>query len=351
MGELMNKKKIFTWIVILLVIGLVGYRIYNSFFVKKEEVIQKNIVSVEETKEIDIIKSSPVSAKIVPKEEIGVIPMAQGQITSINVKMGDRVSSGSVLLTIDSTQQGTMVNKAKEGYVSASNVFDRMNRLYQEGAVSKQEFENAQTQLAIANETYTSAKDAYNNCIVTSPIDGYVTSVNRTVGDMSGGAMPAVTIADVSSLTIDVNVAESVVAKIKEGDIVSFKVGTLGDKTYQGKVEAISPAPVSKGVTYPVKIKVLDETGEVKAGMFAEINIKSVEKSKALVVPTSAVVIKKGETKVAVLGKNNKVKFKVVKTGIDADKYMEIKEGLTLGEKVIVQGQEYVVDDEEVLVK
>lgn len=347
----MNKKKIIIWIIAIVFIGIAGYRIYDTFF-KAEEIIEKqNIVKVEVVEERDIVTSSPISAKIEPKEQVAIIPMAQGQITSVNVKLGDKVKKGQVLFTIDSTQAKTVMNKAKEGYLSAKSTFERVNRLYQEGAISKQEFENAQTQKVIANENYISSSDAYSNCIVTSTIDGYVTSLNVSVGNMAGGKTPAVTVADVSSLNANVSVSEFIIGKIKQGDTVDLKIATLGDKVYKGEIEAVSPAPALDGVTYPVKIKVTDESGDIKAGMFAEISIKSVEEKKAVTVPTSSVILKKGETKVAIVDDEDIVKLRAVETGIDTDKYIEIKSGLKAGERVIVKGQEYVVEGEKVLVE
>jgi RND family efflux transporter MFP subunit len=256
--------------------------------------------------------------------------------------MGDKVNKGAALFEIDKSQIATTLNQAREMLTSAQTSYERLEKLYNEGAISLQAYEQAQTQYVTAKESYNAASNAYNNTTVKSPINGYVTSLSASVGALASPGAPAAVIADVSELKIDASVSEYLAPRLKPGDPVGISIATLGGKTYAGIITAISPAPAAGGLTYPIRISVTDESGEVMAGMFAEIRIISDEKDDVLCVPSDAVIVKSGRAVVAVIEDGNIPKFKEVSTGIDNGEYVEITSGLSSGETIVVLGQQYV---------
>jgi RND family efflux transporter MFP subunit len=219
-----------------------------------------------------------------------------------------------------------------------------MSALYSEGAVSLTAFEQAQTQFVAARESLNAASNAYSNCTVTSPIDGYVTSISVTVGSLAAPGAPAATIADVSELKINTTVSEYLAPRIKTGDPVEIRIATLGNRLFEGTITAISPAPAAGSLTYPVTVSVEDEGGEVMAGMFAEIIIISDEKDMVVCVPSDTVIIKSGISIVVVLDGENIVEFREVTSGIDNGEFVEITSGLSPGETVVISGQQYAKD-------
>jgi RND family efflux transporter MFP subunit len=338
-----KKGVIFVILAVVFILALLGYRIASNF--NTPEIAADDLpVNVKTAKAelTSIFTTSPISGRIQPKDEVVIMPLATGEVTRVYVAMGDKVSKGTALFEIDKSQIATTLNQAREAYNAASATYVRMETLYNEGAVSLQALEQARTAYVASRESYNAASNAYGNTTVTSPIDGYVTSLSATVGQLASPGAPAATIADVSELKINTSVSEYLAPKIKAGDPVDIYIATLGNKTYKGMITAVSPAPASGGLTYPVSISVTDESGEVMAGMFAEINIISDEKDNIICIPSDAVIIKSGKPIVVVLTNGGIPEFRDVTTGIDNGEYVEITSGLSEGETIVATGQHYV---------
>jgi len=255
--------------------------------------------------------------------------------------MGDKVRKGTSLFEIDKSQVSTTLNQAREALSTAQTAYERTAALYSEGAVSLQAYEQAESQYNTTRESYNAASNAYNNCTVKAPISGYVTSLSVTAGSLAAAGSPAMTIADVSGLKINTTVSEYLAPKLKAGDPVDIRIATLGDKTYKGIITAVSPAPATNSLTYAISISVNDNSGDVMAGMFAEISIISDEKDRVPCVPSDAVIIKSGKSIVVVINDTNIPEFREVVTGIDNGEYVEITSGLSEGETIVISGQQY----------
>ena len=338
-----SKKSVFLiFVVILFVLGMLGYRI-SDYFKAPEHTFEETPVNVRiATSELlSIYATAPVSGRIQPVEEVMIMPLASGKVTRVNVSMGDYVRKGAVLFEVDKAQMAATVNQARELYKTAESAVNRMEPLYAEGAVSLQAYEQAQSQLVSARESLNSANSAYSNCTVTSPINGYITSLTVTVGSLAAPGSPAATVADVSELKISTSVSEYLAPRLNAGDPVEIKIATLGNKIYPGTITAISPAPAAGSLTYPVTVSVEDESGEVMAGMFAEIIIVSDEKDMVVCVPSDTVIVKSGRFIIVVLDNENVAEFREVTTGIDNGELVEITSGLEPGETVVVSGQQY----------
>ncbi|MBE6020192.1 MAG: efflux RND transporter periplasmic adaptor subunit [Firmicutes bacterium] len=343
-----RKRRIAVIIVAVLFVFLIGYRIVDNFILDGDESVEQIVnVKTDVVKMGEIYLESPVTAKIQAHEEVAIVPLVAGKVTSVNVKVGDYVTQGTVLFTIDDTQMQSSLVQAREGYNLAKATYERMQILYNEGVISQQDFESARTQYITAEQGYNTAVESAAYYTVTTPISGYVTSMSVTVGGVAGQQMAA-SVADDSKLVIKNTVSESLAGKINVGDKVDVYVSSL-DKIFEGTVTTASKIPSIGTVTYPIEIELSDPNDELMAGMFAEIRIKSEHMESALVVPSEAVIIKNGESVVVTLDGTMPV-FNKVETGIDNGELVEIISGVKQGQTIVVSGQHYVVEGEEVRV-
>lgn len=286
-----------------------------------------------------IALTSPLTGRVQPVEEVAIIPMAAGRVTAVHVAVGDQVSAGDLLFEIDKGQVSASYNQAKEAYDSAASAFKRMELLYSEGAISKQDFESAQMQYISAKESFNAAANAYGYYNVTSPIDGYVTSLSVSVGTTIGQTMAA-SVANIDELIIETTVSEALASKVKTGEKVDVYIDSL-DKMFVGTITSFSPIPSMGTLTYPLTIT-MDPSQDLFAGMFAEVRLLSEQVEMALCIPSEAVMIKNGIAVVAVVDSQGFPSFKEVTTGIDNGEKVEILSGLSEGERVIYSGQQYV---------
>lgn len=342
------QKVLFVIIVLLILLGI--FRILSAVIQPKAEIDPPVNVNVATSQLGSIYTTSPITGRIQPNQEALIIPMAQGVVNKVNVSLGEFVKKGTIIFEIDSTQIAAAYSQASAGYQAAKTAYNAMQTLYAEGAVSKMDLESARANYTAALAATTQTKEAYDNCRPNAPFDGYITSLNVTVGNQAPTGSLAATIADISSLKIETNVSEYLVNSVVPGQEVELYVNTIGDKAFAGIIKSVSPAPGMGSLTYPMTITIANDSGELKAGMFAEVQIKSQSKDQVLLVPSDAPYIKGGKTWIITIDKNNIPIFNEVVTGLDNGEFTEITKGLKPGEQVVISGQPYVTEGIEVLV-
>lgn len=340
----MGRRKLILIISGIILLLLVGIRIFQTFAPATVDEVQAVNVKADTVKSLSFSASSPITGRIEPIEEVSITSLAGGEVISVNVKLGDYVEKGTILFETDKTQIAANYNQAKASYLLAKKSYENMSLLLNEGAVSMYDYDQSKVQYESALAGYTSASESYNNTNPSSPIDGFVTSLNLSVGNTLSPGTPVASVANVSSLVIKTSVSEYLVGNLSINDTVEIYISTIGDEIFQGTVTALAPAPAKGTLTYPLEISVIDPTGTVKAGMFAEIRITSDERDKVIAVPSDSVIVKNGESMVVVL--NNQIpKYRKIKTGLDNGTYAEVTEGLKEGEMIVIEGQQFITEN------
>ncbi len=344
--KLSKKQKIVLAAVILFVI-IGAYRIVSNKL-EDTSAVSSDVINIKVTAAAitTLENTSPLTGRLQPVDEVTIVPKAMGNVTGVNVELGQKVAKGTVLFTIDNTLVATTYNTAKASYLDAQTNLSRMETLYKEGAVSLQQYEQAKTAYTAAKDGYTAASDGVSNYTVTAPIDGYITSINVAVGSMASQAAPAATIANIDKLEIETSLSETMINKIKVGDKVDVLVSSASDKPFTGTVTALSPAPATGSLTYPMKVTLDNANTEVKPGMFAEVVITSDKTAGVIALPSNAVIVKSSKTVVATI-EDKKVVFKEVVVGVDNGTLAEIKSGIKAGDTVVIEGQYYLEDNSE----
>ncbi|MDR1571402.1 MAG: efflux RND transporter periplasmic adaptor subunit, partial [Clostridiales Family XIII bacterium] len=314
----------------------------DSLGPQEEAVIPPVNVRVDVAALSDLSVSSLLTGRLEAVDEAQVFPKVPGEVTRVYVELGGRVSKGSPLFELDKTQMATALNQARLSLDDATTNLERMTALYSEGAIPLQTYEQAQSAVSMARESYTAASDAYGNASITAPISGYVTSVNVAAGGIASQAVPAVTISNIDRLEISANLSENMINKVRVGDSVDVLVKSVSDTPFSGAITALAPAPAAGSLTYPIIITLENPGDSLKPGMFSEVSIVTDRLEGVLAIPSKSVMIKSGRQTVATIGADGQVVFRDVVTGVDNGVTVEIREGLAEGERVVVEGQAYV---------
>lgn len=186
------------------------------------------------------------------------------------------------------------------------------------------------------------AKQQIAYCTVTSPISGTVLSKNVTTGAMSGGV--GYQIVDLTSLNVEVNASEQIATSVMVGDAVTINIPSMStDGTFTGSITEIPPGANADG-TYTIKINIPNTTGELKAGMFAEVYFAKSTSDNAVILPRDAVMDNNGEEYYVYVADGNTAKKVNVTVGIDTGDTIEVISGITINDKVVIKGQTYLAD-------
>lgn len=291
-----------------------------------------------------------------------------GTVMSVNVKEGDRVSKGALLLTIEARDISEKVNQAEAGYNEAEKgleaakeqkalmdtTYERYKKLYDEKAISRQEFDQIETQKKTASLEYERMKEAVKRAKageseakvyggyarITSPVSGLVAEKKIEAGSMAVPGMPLIVIEDTSSYLLELNADERLSGKFTPGTPVNVTIESTGEKI-KGKVTEAVPSINPASRTFLVKISL--QGANLRSGLYAKASLP-VGKKQVLTVPSSAIVPKGSLTGVYTVDDKNVVTYRLVRTGSAYGDNVEILSGISPNEKIIVEGADKASD-------
>ena len=347
--------------------------------VKTEEVQQ---VETEKVKRRSITETVSASGKIQPEVEVKISPDVSGEIVELLVKEGNRVNKGDLLLKIKPDiyklileRNKASVNTAKANLAKSKAQlaeskarFNRNKRLYNQEAISLSEFEQIEATYKVANlnvesseYAVSSAKASLNEAeenldktFIYAPVDGTISRLNielgeRVVGTGQMSGTELLRLADLSAMEVAVEVNENDIVRVHLGDTSLIEVDAFLGEEFKGIVTEIANSANVSGVSadqvtnFEVKIRILDNTN-FRPGMTASVEVQTKLVQDVISVPIQAVTTRKdtaeksGNKKVECIFKfeNEIANFTIVKTGIQNDMYIQILEGISDSDVVIV---------------
>lgn len=308
-------------------------------------------VSVEKLKPRDISETANFSGKIVPNQEIALVPKMPGKVESLNVEVGDMVDSGQTVFTLDDSDLRKQVNQTKLALSSAQSSLSQAKEQKRQaentpgvppGGASGVSLAGVEGQVEQAQMAYNQATDALEDAKITSPVEGIVSEININEGGIATNAQASVVILDVSEMFVEIDVPEKIVSQISEGQDASVDISAI-NKVSEGVIQNISPAPDQRTKLYKAKILINDAPEDIKVGMFVKASFAINSKEKIIAVKSDS-IIEEGEKNYVFIAEKGKALKKLVELGIDSGEYTEITKGLKKDQEVIVRGQDYVED-------
>lgn len=342
------------------------------------------MVSTALAEKQDLQETLRLKAVLEGTESTEVVSRLHYEVKELLVKEGDRVKKGQLLAVLDSTdlsqemslkkgsltllqkQQAETLRDRQVEYNNAKKAYDDTKALFDIGAASKAELDDAKEKLdaipaengkavlsavekqtlANTNQEISIQASTMDDCQIRSMIDGTVTRVNTKVGrfaDETEDDKPMFVIENVDTLQMKVMVSENDIAKVSVGQKVDITADILNGESVAGEVIRISPTGELKDGTtservIPVYISVKEKNDKLIAGITAKATIHIAEAKQALTVPYEAVSeLEDGSTVVYVVNEDNTIRIVPVKLGLETDLYVEIKGGeLKEGQTIVL---------------
>lgn len=289
----MNKKLTKIIITCLVVtVGVGGYFAYKSYVASKTKSTQNSFITAVASKN-DITVNIQATGTISPAATKEILSNNGGEIKELSVKEGDMVKKGQKLFGVDSDDLRQQVDKAEYSL--------QQENLKLEKTKTEEEKEIQELAVEQAEKDLQNKKNNLYAMTVTSPIDGMISVRNNNNGDNVQSGKSILSIVDVSSFKINVQVDELDIAKVKQGQKAEIKIDAIKDKTFEGTVEEISPVGTTTNniTTYNVSIGIKEPLG-VKIGMSANVNILVESKKGVLTIPVEALMDRDGKKYVMV---------------------------------------------------
>ncbi|KIC01933.1 RND transporter [Flavobacterium sp. JRM] len=295
-----------------------------------------------------IVETVSATGKIQPEIEVKISSEVSGEIIALNVKEGQVVKKGDLLVKINpdlytSSYDRTVSNLsgAKAGlsqsdasFKEAKASYERNKKLFEKGIISKSDWDKAIASFEVAKATkqnsyfavqsasasVNEAKDNLRRTTIYAPADGTISVLNvelgeRVLGTQQMAGTEILRVANLNNMEVEVDVNENDIVKIKVGDEANVEVDAYLKKQFKGIVTSISNSASStltsdQVTNFKVKVRILKESYEdllegkpeayspFRPGMTATVDIITNTKKNVLAVPISAVVVKSDTTAV-----------------------------------------------------
>ena len=230
---------------------------------------------------------------------------ANGLILKLMPKVGDRVSQGQLLARLDQKDVLLSYEQAKAGLQNAkiqletaTSSLERTKQLYQSNNASLGDYEQAKSGFANAQSTYETAKKSLDlqasqleYTLIKAPTDGVVTAVNAEVNEFAQAGSPVIVMSSgEDDIEINVGVPEKYITQLHRGDDVNISFPSLKGSAFAGTITEVGFS-AGGGSTFPVTVKVLEPSGDIRPGMPADVNFRfgDANEEAVLVVPVKAV--------------------------------------------------------------
>jgi membrane fusion protein, multidrug efflux system len=339
------KNRIISIIIIVLLVlgaGLLLNRSHKRINAGKTNLISSEVVvSVDNVGETSTGTILNLTGTLNPFTEVVVSSETSGQITSLNVELGQQKTKGSVLATVDSRLKILAVQSAQLNLDKQKRDLIRYESLFQGGAITQQQLDDSRMAYTSAEIQLEQAQKQLIDATITAPISGVITEKSTEKGAFTNIGSPIARMVDISRLKIKMNVSESNVYKLHVGDKANVVCDVFPDKTFTGRITYIA-AKGDESHNYPVEV-VIANNGKLKAGTFVNVTIDIPGKANALSIPRSALLGSSKDAKVYIV-KDGKAQIRNIALSGGNEQTLFVSSGLAKGEQVVTAGQINLLD-------
>ncbi|MEK6651671.1 MAG: efflux RND transporter periplasmic adaptor subunit [Nitrospirota bacterium] len=368
-----KKKGWFRWVLLAVVLALIVFLYSSGIFTSAINVEVTSVSQVYPSQTFTLLNAS---GYVVAQRKAAVASKLTGRLVSISVEEGSIVKKGDIIARLESDDAAALkdqaaanlniaysnLEQAKAELNEATLSFNRNKELFEQGLVTKAEHDasEARYKKAIAavkgaegaikanQAALQGARVSLEYSTIRAPFDAVVLTKNADIGDIVtplGAAANAkasvVTIADMNSLQVEVDVSESNLQNVKMGQPCEIQLDALPDSRLRGEVHMIVPTADRTKATVLIKVRFIDKDKRILPEMSAKAAFLSrpvtPEEQKPRIAVNPASVITRNNKKMVLLVKESKAVETPVKTGEQIGDMIEVLDGVKPGDRIIAK--------------
>ncbi len=292
--------------------------------------------------EVDTVKLGTVRDRIAAVgttqaiRAVNVVPLVAGQVEEVNFIPGEKVKAKTALVRLNDAAASAQEQETRAEMERAKFDNDRAQQLLDSRAGSKANADEKQAAYLIAKARHEAAVDALDERTIDAPFDGTVGFKNVDVGDYVSAGTVLTTLDDLSIIEIEFSVPEIYYGSVKEGMEVTARTLAFGNTRFRGKISQIDTRIDTVSRSFRIKAEIPNEKSEIPTGMFMNVRV-TLEEREAIKIPQEALVFQ-GEETLVYLDTDNVALQRTVTLGSRQRNTVEVTEGLSVGDKVVVKG-------------
>lgn len=287
-----------------------------------------------------VVDAIEATGAIEAVQSINLRPEVEGRLVQIYVREGSPVRAGTPLFKIDDASLRAQVARATAERDLAQQALTRTRQLLEQNATSASELERAEATARSTQASLDLLQLSLTRTTVRAPFSGVAGRRLVSLGDYVTPQRELIALQTYDPQRAVFQVPERYADRVRNGQRVEFRVAALPGRTFTGTVDFVDPVVQLPGRTVLVKARVPNPGRDLQSGMFIQASLATATREKAVVVPEDAVLTSLNQRIVWVVGPDNKVDRREVTLGVRRPGFVEIANGVTAGEKVVVGGAE-----------
>jgi membrane fusion protein, multidrug efflux system len=303
--------------------------------------------------------SAQLPGQLIPFNEVNLFPKVNGFVKELYVDRGSMVKQGQLLAVLEAPEIAAQVAAANSRYLQAQENAEASKEKYamltqaakEPGAVSPLDLTNASAKMkadqSLTQAEYSnlqSAKAMQDYLRISAPFDGMIIERNVSPGALvaPGKAtdQPMFILQDINKMRLTVSIPEDYVDKVDLTQPVSFTFNAMPGQTYTAKISRTANA-LGSMQQEAIEIDVLNHGGQLKPGMYAEVNIPMLSGAKSMLVPNKA-IIRSTEHEYVITSDGGKANLVNIKEGLASNDSTEVFGNLKPGDKILLNGNDEI---------
>ena len=309
-----------------------------------------------------------ISGTLAPRSRVPVKPRLPGTLERVLVDIGDAVTAGQTVATMDRREIDAQVDaaiaavsvakasleNAEAALANAVLEYDRAQVLFDKGALPRQRLDSAQTarragtaqrDLAAANLAQAEAamrrsREVQRDTTITAPVTGFIVERNYDPGAIPGDK-PVVVVADLRQMKLEAGVSELDAGRLRVGMKARVEAQAKPGETFEGELAAIAPEVDERNRHFRIEVRVPNDGRQLLSGMYATARVVESTKTDVVLLPRSAVTSRDGK-RMALKVTDGVVTPVTVTEGVNDGANVQILSGLAAGDTVVADARRQV---------
>ncbi len=289
------------------------------------------------TKRIATVGRLKANADVTIKSEMN------GRLKEITFVEGSVVQQGQPIIKFDDADAKAEVKKAEAQVMQAKADFDRVSKLHEQKIGSTKDYDKARAELAMSEGNLDAAKARFEKTAILAPFAGHIGLISVSPGAYVQAGQELVTLVDSTPMKVEFKIPEKHVHDVGVGQTIEVRIDAFKDKVFTGVVEAVDSKVESESHSISIRGSIPNDSGMLKAGLFASISLIIGEQGETIMVDESA-VDREGEIEFVWVVEKGKAGRRRILTGTRENGKIEVVGGLQPGQIVVTVGQIKLAD-------
>jgi membrane fusion protein (multidrug efflux system) len=349
------KRKYIIGLITVIVIALIVFKLASnkSTLDKKKEPARDSVVRIpvkvaeakEELQEISLIKTG----NLAPFKEAKALSTIGGTIKQLRFNLGDHVTEGQVLAVMDTRLMQLDLQKAETNAAKLRRDLQNYTELLQGQAATQEKVNDIRQNYLDAANQVSQVKKQISDALVKAPTSGTIAEKPLEQGVFANAGAEIATIVNLSQAKVQLNLTETEVYQVKQGQQVKITTDVYPGQVFNGKITFISP---QADETHNYRVEIIagnNERALLRSGTFVYADFSRKTKQNILLIPREALTESIKDASVYVV-ENNVVHLRPIKSGAEMNNMIQVISGLKAGEVVVTSGQINLKDGAQVSV-